>query len=1144
MKRVTLIAVLLAALLVPAAAHAAGGTMNVGFEDLAAGTTVTDQYASTQGVRFGTPADFGLPEGGGDCGEPPIASPGVSGHSLSIGCQHREFGGLTVASGIELTSERRAISLQLKAVGTDQTVTVKIYAIGGVELDSKTLTLTGDGPVVTVPFTRSTPEIVGVSINGGAVDTGFDDHVFLDNVTGPIEDPTTVTPKFSLTLLQPRTDVVEGSSVTVPVRVNRYNGSVGPVQLNVGDLPSGVDGAQITPNPVPGRDTSQLKISVDAPLAGDRQLTISASKPAGAPVTVGNPVGASVVQTVSVISALSFTDRAAEEIVFTPGCAFSPTQDVTVRGGYRGRIAMSVQVLAGAPQPSQSAEIQATADGDLQFPYPVPFKGPGSGVLRITLYPANATSVVRDVPVRVAAPIAGVSPTSVHTPRAGQEGSLVTLNGEGFCGSANTRVRFGNDQADAPILSRNPQGTQISVRVPRLATTGKIQIIPDITHPADGVLDGPVITVDSYRNVAGFPFHNYTPHLTVDQMTATFGRAATHISVDACGAFTFGAVDCTVITPIPDPWAMIVLALANATMGSDSGGGACFGFSRTTEQLRMQRRTYGGLGNDAATNAFGIPAPGGPSGSVQETINANQLAQLSGEYAGYYLAHAVAGQFTADPGSLRNDLAARLRSNDYPLMSLRTGGTVDELHVVVGYDIEDDPNEPGAYYVDVYDSNQPFVVPGYVQAGKATDSNEDTEGELHKQRVEDSRIHVHANGHWELPSSDMSASSLGNIVVGGLDDPPSHPTLITAKGALKSGVTALFGSAAGTLVGLAARAHAHTAATDPPSTTSQIAVGDRHLYSAPGVLEDDKAKALNATPWVPATGAPTGTEGFLLGGGAGATYDVDLQGGRAGSQTRTVIGDGVVSQVTAPSRAGVTDKLTLTPSDAAVGFSSGKGSVPLSMQTMARGTDGTTRGAAVSLTSGTGGHDSVGFDAGRTTVELTHAGKPATVTLTLSSFGKTLPQTGRISIRVGKGTTTIKPGAWTALRGGTVKVRANGKTKTITLRTSGTAKGAKLTKLSVATKRGKRIASVRVTVPSGVVDGTANVALAITRGKKSTVIATKSLAAGAKGTRTLTWTLPSKAHRGDHLLAIATTVIQRGTQFDSAVSRKTARVRR
>ncbi|HWI73808.1 MAG TPA: IPT/TIG domain-containing protein [Baekduia sp.] len=1130
--RIALLVALCAAAALPGAAHAAG-TTSVDFENLAEGTQVNDQYAP-QGVHFGGPSDFGLGVGT-ECGDPVIASPAITNRSANISCTKREFGGLYIAGAFDFDSERRAVSFKLKAVGLDQTVTVSVHAIGGTTLESRSVSLPA-GAVVPVSFTRPTPDMVTVRITGGRNETGFDDHVYLDDISAPIEDPGAIQPKFSVTLLQPRADLVEGSAVGVPVRVNRYNGSVGPVQLSIDSLPSGIVGTQFTPNPVTGRDVTTLRVSASSPLAGDRQLTIVASKPPSAPASVGIPVGASGVQTVHAIPALAFTDRAAGEFVFTPGCSTLPTESVTVRGGYRGRVALRSEVVAGAVQPQQTSEIVAGADGALDFSYPMPFAGPGSGVVRITLFPAGATPVTRDIPVRVAPPITSVAPTAVKTPQAGQPGTLVTLRGEGLCASGNARVRFGNKYADAPIESRNPQGTSVTARVPRLATTGHVQIVPDASKPGT-VLDGPQVTVDSYRNTVGFSFHNFTPHLTVDQMSDTFGRAATHVVVDGCGVFSLGLLSCRIITPIPDPWAMVVLGIANMTMGGGSGG-ACFGFSRTSQQIRLGRRPLTGLGNDMAANAFQLPAPGGPGGSINEAINSNQLAQLSGEYAGFYLAHAVGNQVTQDANDVRDDVRSRLRRNDHPLLSLREGGKVDKLHVVVAYDVEDDPNEIGAYYIDVYDSNAPFAVPGYVEKGTPATTFEDSNADTHKTNAESSRIHVHGNGHWELPSSGMSASSIGNIVIGGIDDPPARPTLITAKGALKSGVVALFGSTVGALI---SQADPTAKPPLPPSTTTQISSGGRHLFSEPGVLERDQGKALAATPWVPATGGESSVEGFLLGAGGNASYTVDLEGGRAGSQTRTVLGDGIVSQVTAPARKGVSDELTVAPGSALVGFKSGRGTVPLTLQTMARRDDGTTRGAELAVTGGAGAGDSVAFDAARNVVRITHHGGAATAQLTLTSFGRELPQSVRVKLRVsGTGVTTVRPRSWTRLRDGSATVRAGGKARTITLR-GRSARGATVSALKIV-RRGGRVAQVKVKVPSTVLAGTANVTFAVVRGKK--LVASKSLPAGAAGTRTLSWKLPAKVRRGDRLTAVATTVVQRGTLFDSAVSRRTAKVRR
>ena len=1117
--RLLSLATALAALALPAGAGAAG-TTTIDFQAATDDSLITDQFAG-QGVLFGDPADFGLPAG--NCGPPRGQTiDGISGRSAKISCTKGELKGPYVGAAFQFESERRAVTMKLKATDANIPVTVTIHAIGGSTLATQSLTLPLN-TVVPVTFTRATPEIAMVRITGGDVNAATTSEVFLDDVSAPIED-VPPPPKFSLALQKPSVDLVEGSTASVPLVVQRYNGSVGPVNLSVDFLPSGISGTQFSPNPVTGRNPATLTISGNSPLSGDRQLTVTASKPSGAPASVGVPVAASSQQTVRGIPALSFGSTARGVVSFVRGCPSSFREGVTVRGGYTGAISADTQTVLGGSVPTTPTTFNAGGDGFLNFDYPMSFSGPGSGVVRLKLTPAGATPVSVDIPVQTAPPISAVLPNAVKTPRRMQPGTTVRIEGQGLCASADSRVRFGNASADAPITYSAPDGSYIEAQVPRLATTGKVQLVPDFHHP-DVVLDGPRVTVDSYRNTVGFAFHNFTPHLTVDQMSTAFGEDATHINVDACGTISFGLVDCDVRTPIPDPWAMIVLGIANKTMGGSSGG-ACFGFSRTSQQLRQGRRGYTRLGNDAAKSAFDLPGPAGPNGSINEAINANQLTQLSSEYIGYYLAKAVANGQLQTPSSLRADVEAHLRKGDDPLLSLREGGTVDNLHVVVAYDVENDPNEPGAYYIDVYDSNMPFIAPGYKQGDQTADSFEDSDADIHKTRTLGSRIHVHANSHWELPSTtDMSASSLGNIIVGGLDDPGPHPTLVTVAGALKNGISVLFGSVAGALLGQAG------SPAPVPAATTQVSAGGRRLFSEPGVINTDPRSALKATPWVPSTGSASGVEGFILGAGANADYAVDVKGERAGTQTRTVLSGNAVSQVTSATRKGVTDKLSVSPGDAGIGFRSGGGAVPLTLQTMTRGADKSTRSVELRTK---GSADAIALTGGG--LRINHAGGPATAELTLSSSGRGLPQAARVALKLGKGTTTIKPASWARLDGGTLIVRANGRTRRLGLGTRH-ARGARLTGLTIV----GRTARARVSVPAAAVTGATTVTFAVTRGKR--VVTTRSLPAGGPGRRTITWKLPAKAGRGTRVTAVATTLVVKGTIFNTAVSKRSARIR-
>ena len=69
---------LVSALLLPAAARA---DTTIGFDDLAVGTTVTNQYAA-QGLRLGSSGDFGQSSPGiGDCGSPQVATRVITAYS-------------------------------------------------------------------------------------------------------------------------------------------------------------------------------------------------------------------------------------------------------------------------------------------------------------------------------------------------------------------------------------------------------------------------------------------------------------------------------------------------------------------------------------------------------------------------------------------------------------------------------------------------------------------------------------------------------------------------------------------------------------------------------------------------------------------------------------------------------------------------------------------------------------------------------------------------------------------------------------------------------------------------------------------------------------------------------------------------------
>src|SRR5689334_8120376 len=266
--RLLLLAAFVAALLAPNLVRAAG-TTTIDFQAVPVGDSIAEQYAG-QDVHFGTPQDFGLTAG--NCPKPVAQTSGaISGVSARISRPTTELKGPDVSTAAQFDYERRSVSMNLKATAAPIPVTVEIRGISGALLESKDLTLPANS-IVNVSFTRPNPEIVFVRIVGRDRDAADNAEVFLDDLSAPIED-VPPPPKFSIALLKPTTDIVEGSTAEVPVSVRRVNGSFGPVTLSAGFLPSGITGTLFTPNPVTGGNPSTLKITAASPLAGDRQLS-------------------------------------------------------------------------------------------------------------------------------------------------------------------------------------------------------------------------------------------------------------------------------------------------------------------------------------------------------------------------------------------------------------------------------------------------------------------------------------------------------------------------------------------------------------------------------------------------------------------------------------------------------------------------------------------------------------------------------------------------------------------------------------------------------------------------------------------------------------------------------------------------------
>ena len=183
-------------------------------------------------------------------------------------------------------------------------------------------------------------------------------------------------------------------------------------------------------------------------------------------------------------------------------------------------------------------------------------------------------------------------------------------------------------QASAPDWI-SADGTRLTVRVAPLATTGTVTVSTGIASSTSS----DTVFVDSYRNTNGFSFHNYTPHITFDQMTQAFGHDQTYdcLGIDAC---------------FRDPWAMVVNAIANAFMADRRRRRLLRLLARQPADLLRKPRVHAGQARRS------VPARGrckrirdrsGDSrrrrrdGPITDYLNAMQVSQLSDEFLGHYV---------------------------------------------------------------------------------------------------------------------------------------------------------------------------------------------------------------------------------------------------------------------------------------------------------------------------------------------------------------------------------------------------------------------------------------------------------------------------------------------------------------------------
>jgi hypothetical protein len=1008
-------------------------TTTINFDNLAPGTSVTNQYES-QGVDFtGDILPFVDQVGSS------LASSGTQVADMSH-CSGCEFFTPSVQGTLVNSASRVSVDVGYFAnsasPGDTAAITLTVLDSGTNVIGTDTKTVTeGLGFRTVLSVTSTSANIVSFRISGtDNVDT--DKLLGIDDLT--FDNPAGAPPDFSLSPTTSLVNVNQGSSSTDVITINRFNGSQGPVKLSASSIPSGMQ-VSFSPNPASASTTMTVKAGPNVKPTGN---TLPKIKITGTPISASaGPAPRSIKVAVQVKVSFYITFESPSAGV--PPCSDVPvTVDVNYSSGFSSDVTLSLSGLpAGVQGKLNPVTVSPPTDGGrvsrstLTLTSNTDINGPsGDVIVTGTSGPLTSTSLGPLSVSRVPPSITSVSPPSGHTPQALLGGSEVVVTGKGLCPGMQ-HLAFGNQQAELTPIPVAPGGTQLQAIVPRLATTGPIYAIPlGGTIGSPGTAASPSsFTVDSYRNANGFSFTNSDQFqsnvggYSFSDVSDVFGYDQTHLGFNPC--WPFG--DCTVSTPIPDPLALIFWGIADHFGGEN---GQCFGFSLGSQRLLHGDQSYSSFPsqNPSVTSVWNLQGPdssGGPSGKVAHYIHLTHMEQFSAEALHYWLAQATVNAISGDQSSIISQITAALAAHDHPLIEIRNG---TDGHVVVAYDVEDGAN--GDKLIDVYDPNQNY-----------TTTEENVSGTTHQAILTNSQITVHPNGHWEFPGfSPAWHAGPGSLVVVPYGTVPVHPDMPTTGSGLFDFV---FGSA------------------HPSQVTD--AAGHTLLQPNGDINTDPKTGIPDATRFATLAGSTKpGSDIFLF--GKTGVYKQTVVGKSAGQYTDALMGNGMAVSLKAGSAKRTVDDVTVDPRNATVGFGAASGKTsgpnagiirPVTAEMYVQAGDGTKRTATVVTSLGAGRTDAMSFTGSGAGLALKHAGPATSYSLALSWAGpNAAPQTFITPpLKMAAGDkASFSPQDWSKLGAGTLKVKVqhrNGSTTTTTLHN--TVKPA--AKFSVSLKVGKRV---------------------------------------------------------------------------------------
>jgi hypothetical protein len=1034
MRKVVLLVVALIALGAPAVAHAVETDINFSELGLPEFTTIQDQYAgSPYLVRFGNAEKFGFPAPPPllTCGNPYLQNGELNGTALGIACLSGsdEFPERRFGVSMEFQNEQRMISFNIVNRTTHpQTAVTKFYGVGSSTPLTTLTTVLSPNAITPISYDHlsQTNGIIGVVIQSAEeMDYSDSGGVFIDDLV-QTHDATPPPAKYTLALQQPSAEVVEGSTVDVPVSVRRYNGSSGPVTLSVGSLPPGIESTQWIPSAaVTGSDPATLRIKADSPFTGTRQLSVSASGGGSAGTGVGTT---ELTQTVNGIAALYFATGGRSPIRLVPGCGPQKIKDsFGVRGGFSGytdyNFAESLDTSGlDRLHTTTGDSLYVSGDGTYPIEYNLdPGSGDGAGALTIEVNPYEATPV--DLNVNWLSDRLAIDSVLNPSP------ALPVIDG------GSTVSVVGNFPLNCPVTFQDQAGQTWPLKETNTTTNteGRQRDLYILNVPATGV-SGPLKAMNASGTVMAT-----TQPIDVREFRRSDGLSQENGGSGAKGTYswgdferTFGTddTDACFIVCVHDPVASDYYEKFQADV--ESGEGLCYGYAVMAARFR-------GYGTEqkpsdyqpGAARAWDI-APVTDGTAVKRDVVRWFVAQF--DKSAKQMEEEGASRSPADERRLVKEL---INQQGAALVTFRQEG---KGHAVTAYSYQDLPN--GGIKLAIYDPNVPFT------------TAENTNNKTRSNALSTSSITIEPDGSWSGSSEGWKGGNSSLMVVANI--PPLDANLPSTFS-----LASLFSSAGGA----------------SPAKIEQIESGGR-----PQLDSDGLAIEKSSVDVVPSYSGGQAPPEYQL--QKGREYELTIKGTGKGSYDSSALSGGDDASVRGADTAkGQLDHVTIRPGQASLQFETGAASASVSYDLK------TTAGkavktASIAMAAHEGGEDEAELTGG--TVRLTHDGGATKASVTLSSVGAGLPTSVQtVPLSLGRGQRLeLKPRSWSelntgvryavkaksgrVLRSGTARLRA---TRVVSL--SGLHASAKSGTVTVQGRIGKRgsdpvlVASVTVPGHSG-----------------------------------------------------------------------------